>query len=92
MACSGRAFMANHVRLLRESGRARELERLQRARRRRRASAARSAVLLMAQGLGWRSPSGIGLHGGPGEPDSRRYADDGVAGLHERPKSAGPRR
>src|SRR4029453_4499265 len=93
MACSGRAFMANHIRpiVVTAADRA-ELERLQRASSTRAGVHRRArAVLLMAQGL-----SGVAIAERIGytviqvSRIRRRFAEGGLVGLHDRPKSEGP--
>src|SRR6266436_1253241 len=93
MACSGRAFMANHVRPIAVSPAERaELERLQRAPSTPAGLSRRArAVLLMAQGVsGVEIAERIGYTVVQVSRIRRRYADDGVAGLHDRPKSGRP--
>src|SRR5882672_5064417 len=93
MACSGRAFMANHVRPIAVSPAARaELERLQRAPSTPAGLSRRArAVLLMAQGRsGVEIAERIGYTVVQVSRIRRRYADSGVAGLHDRPKSGRP--
>src|SRR5262245_66695035 len=93
MACSGRADMANQVVPITVTAADRAaLERLQRApstpaglmRRAR-------AVLLMAQGLsGVEIAERVGYTVVQVSRIRRRYAEAGVAGLHDRPKSGRP--
>src|SRR6266478_2519644 len=93
MACSGRAFMANHVRPIAVSPAERAvLERLQRAPSTPAGLSRRArAVLLMAQGVsGVEIAERIGYTVVQVSRIRRRYADDGVAGLHDRPKSGRP--
>src|SRR5216683_826198 len=93
MACSGRAFMANHVRSIAVSDvDRRELERLHRAPSTPAGLSRRArAVLLMAQGVsGVEIAERIGYTVVQVSRIRRRYADDGVAGLHDRPKSGRP--
>src|SRR5882724_12355810 len=93
MACSRRAFMANHVRPIAVSAADRAaLERLQRAPSTAAGLSRRArAVLLMAQGVsGVEIAERIGYTVVQVSRIRRRYADDGVAGLHDRPKSGRP--
>src|SRR5262245_52234319 len=93
MACSGRAFMANHVRpiLVSEADRA-ELERLQRASSTPAGVSRRArAVLLMAQGRsGVEIAERIGYTVVQISRIRRRFAEGGVPGLADRPKSGRP--
>src|SRR5215510_3011177 len=93
MACSRRAFMANHVRpiMVSDADRA-ELERLQRASSAPAGLSRRArAVLLMAQGV-----SGVEIAARNGYTVVQvsrlrlRFAEGGVSGLHERPRSGRP--
>src|SRR5258706_6762310 len=93
MACSGRAFMANHVRpiVITEGDRA-ALERVRRASSTPAGWSRRArAVLLMAQGL-----SGVEIAQRMGytvvqvSRIRRRFAEGGVTGLEDRPKSGRP--
>src|SRR5580765_5192619 len=93
MACSGRAFMANHVRPIAVSPAERaELERLQRAPSTPAGLSRRArAVLLMAQGVsGVEIAERIGYTVVQVSRIRRRYADGGLAGLADRPKSGRP--
>src|SRR5262245_12208274 len=93
MACSGRAYMANHVVPISVTATDRtELERLQRAPSTPAGLSRRArAVLLMAQGLsGVEIAERIGYTVVQVSRIRRRYADGGVAGLHDRPKSGRP--
>src|SRR5499427_9581323 len=93
MSCSGRASMANHVVpiMVTAADRA-ELERLQRAPSTPAGLSRRArAVLLMAQGLsGVEVADRIGYTVVQVSRIRRRYADGGVTGLHDRPKSGRP--
>src|SRR5258705_2860711 len=93
MACSGRAFMANHVRPIAVSPAERaELERLQRAPSTPAGLSRRArAVLLMAQGVaGVEIAERIGYTVVQVSRIRRRYAGSGVAGVHGRAKSGPP--
>src|SRR5262245_13661967 len=93
MSCSGRASMANHVVpiMVTAADRA-ELERLQRAPLTPAGLSRRArAVLLMAQGLsGVEVADRIGYTVVQVSRIRRRYAEGGVTGLHDRPKSGRP--
>src|SRR6266850_2038915 len=93
MACSGRAFMANRVRPIEVNAADRvELERLQRASSTPAGLSRRArAVLLMTQGLsGVEIAERIGYTVVQVSRIRRRFAEGGVAGLQERPKSGRP--
>src|SRR6266849_4357064 len=93
MACSGRAFMANHVRPIAVSPAERtELERLQRAPSTPAGLSRRArAVLLMTEGVsGVEIAERIGYTVVQVSRIRRRYASSGVAGLHDRPTSGRP--
>src|SRR5712671_3796349 len=93
MACSGRAFMANHVRPIAVSPAERAvLERLQRAPSTPAGLSRRArAVLLMAQGVsGVEIAERIGYTVVQVSRIRRRFAAEGLAGLHDRLKSGRP--
>src|SRR5213593_4970937 len=93
MACSGRAFMANHVRPITVSAADRAaLERLQRAPSTPAGLSRRArAVLLMAQGIsGVEIADRIGYTVVQVSRIRRRFAAGGLPGLHDRPKSGRP--
>src|SRR6266852_8728413 len=93
MACSGRAFMANHVRPIAVSPAERAvLERLQRAPSTPAGLSRRArAVLLMAQGLsGVEIAERIGYTVVQVSRIRRRFAEGGLPGLRDRPKSGRP--
>src|SRR4029453_5770530 len=93
MACSGRAFMANHVLPIRVSPAEQvALERLQRAPSTPAGLSRRArAVLLMTQGLsGVEIAERIGYTVVQVSRIRRRFPEGGVASLQERPKSGRP--
>src|SRR5215475_4200765 len=93
MACCGRAYMANHAVPINVTASDRaELERLHRASSTPAGLSRRvRAVLLMAQGVsGVEVAERIGYTVVQVSRIRRRYAESGVAGLHDRPKSGRP--
>src|SRR5262249_23029492 len=93
MSCSGRASMATHgVPIMVTAADRAELERLQRAPLTPAGLSRRArAVLLMAQGLsGVEVADRIGYTVVQVSRIRRRYAEGGVTGLHDRPKSGPP--
>src|SRR5215475_9523352 len=93
MACCGRAYMANHAVPINVTASDRaELERLHRAPSTPAGLSRRArAILLMAQGVaGVEIAERIGYTVVQVSRIRRRYADGGVTGLHDRPKSGRP--
>src|SRR5215831_7068827 len=93
MACFGRAFMANHVvPIIVTAADRMELERLHRASSTPAGLSRRArAILLMAHGVsGAEIAERIGYTVVQVSRIRRRYANGGVAGLHDRPKSGRP--